>query len=84
MDVSLSPELEQFAAEAVASGRYRDTSELVAAALGLLKNGEAELAAFIQSLEEAEAQGEREGFLEVDDVAGEMMALIEAKRKQRA
>ncbi len=37
-DVTLPPELEQFAAEAVAAGRYRDTAEVVRAGVDLLEH----------------------------------------------
>jgi len=62
-DITLTPDLEKFAAEAVAAGRYRDMSEVVQASLSLLKQTEAEVADFIASLEEARAEGERDGFL---------------------
>jgi antitoxin ParD1/3/4 len=81
--VTLPSELENFAAEAVASGRYRDTSELVRAALTLLQDAEAEMRAFRRSLEEAQAEGERDGFFEMEDVHREMMARIEAAKRRR-
>ncbi len=39
-NVSLTPELERFVAERVASGRYRSASEVVRAALRLLEKDE--------------------------------------------
>lgn len=42
MNVSLTPELERFVAEKVASGRYRSASEVVRAALRLLEREEKE------------------------------------------
>jgi len=42
MNVSLTPELELFVAERVASGLYRSASEVVRAALRLLKKEEEE------------------------------------------
>ena len=39
-EVFLSPELEQFAAEAVTSGRYRDRASLVVARMSLLQRQE--------------------------------------------
>ena len=42
MNVSLTPELERFVAEMVASGRYRTASEVVRAALRLLEKEEKE------------------------------------------
>jgi antitoxin ParD1/3/4 len=82
-DVTLTPELERFAAEAVASGRYRDLSELVAAGVSLLQRAEAERAAFIRSLEEAQAEAEREGWHELDDVLAEVDAIIDEEARAR-
>ncbi len=73
----LPPELEQFAAEAVAAGRYRDTAAVVAAGIGLLRRVEAERAAFVRSLEDAEAEGERDGFLSSEDVHREMSEMLD-------
>jgi putative addiction module CopG family antidote len=66
--VTLTPDLERFAADAVANGRYRDVGEVVQAGVTLLQRAEVERAAFVASLEAAEAESEREGFLTVDEV----------------
>jgi putative addiction module CopG family antidote len=58
-DVTLPPDLERVAAEAIAAGRYRDMAELVRTGIGLVRRMEAARAAFIASLEEAEAEAER-------------------------
>ena len=83
-DVTLTPELARFAAEAVASGRYRDLSEVVVAGVSLLQRAEAECAAFIRSLEEAQAEAEREGWHELDDVLAEVDAIIDEEARARA
>ena len=44
--VTLTPDLERFAADVVATGRYRDVGDVVQAAIGLLQRAEAERAAF--------------------------------------
>lgn len=75
-EVTLSPELERFVSEAVTSGRYRDVSEIVGAGLALLREIEGERAAFIESLEAAEAESEREGFHSIDEVHEELSARI--------
>lgn len=75
--VTLPPELEHFANEAVANGRYHDVSELVRVAVSLLQRTEAERAVFVASLEEAEAESVREGFLTIDEVKRDVEALIE-------
>ena len=76
-DVTLPPELERFAAEAIAAGRYRDVADVVAAGVRLLQQAEAEVAAFVASLDEAQAEGEREGFFAADDVHREMSAMLD-------
>ncbi len=82
-DITLTPDLERFAAEAVAAGRYRDMSEVVRAGLSLLKQAEAEVAEFVASLEEARAEGERDGFLsaaQVESRVREAIARVAARR----
>ncbi|MGH7112651.1 MAG: type II toxin-antitoxin system ParD family antitoxin [Stellaceae bacterium] len=81
--VNLPPELERFAAEAVAAGRYRDISEVVAAGVALLQRAEAARAEFNASLEEAEAESERLGFCTLEDVHAEMTDIIEKARRAR-
>jgi Arc/MetJ-type ribon-helix-helix transcriptional regulator len=68
---------QHFAAEAVAAGRHRDVSNVVTAGVSLLQRAEAARAASIASLDEAQAQGEREGFHELDDVLAEIHAIID-------
>jgi len=77
--LDLPPELANFAAEALASGRYKDPSAFVIAALDLMRRVEDERSAFIASLQEAEAEGERDGFLHIDDVHRDMAAMLRAK-----
>ena len=75
-NVTLPPELERFATEAVAAGRYRDLSEVVAAGMRLLQREEAELAAFVESLEAARAEADREGWVSLDEMTAEMDRII--------
>ena len=82
-EVMLPPDLEHFAAEAVAQGRYTDVGEVVRAGLALLKRAEAERAAFNASLHEAEAEGERDGFLDAGDVHREMAEMLEEMVRAR-
>jgi putative addiction module CopG family antidote len=77
-DVTLPPELERFAEEAVAAGRFRDRSEVVAAGMRLLQREEAELAAFVESLEAAEAEADRDGWYSLDEVMAEADRIIAA------
>ena len=76
-NVTLPPELERFATDAVAAGRCRDLSEVVAAGLSLLQRQEQARAAFNASLEAAEAEGEREGFFTIEEVHREINDLID-------
>lgn len=76
MDVTLPPELERFAAEAVAAGRYRNVSDALAAGLRLLQQAEAEVAAFGASLKAARAEAERDGSVTIDELAAELDAII--------
>ena len=75
-DITLTPDLERFAAEAVAAGRYRDMSEVVRAGLSLLKQAEADVADFVTTLDEARAEGERDGFLSAAQVERRVRAAI--------
>ena len=82
--IVLPPELERFAAEAVASGRYRNLDDVVAAGVSLLQQREAARAEFVASLEAAEAESERDGWHTIDDVHAEMAALIDEVRRAKA
>ena len=75
--VTLSPELERFADEVVANGRYRDLDEVVRTGLTLLRQAEAEWDAFIASLEATRAKAERDGFFTIDEVMRDANALVE-------
>ena len=79
--VTLPPELERFAREAVAAGRYRDLAEVVAAGVSLLQRMESERAAFVRSLEEAEAEADRDGWHTLDEVMAEAEQIIATKRR---
>ncbi len=82
--LTLTPELERFADQAIAAGRYRDMSEVVQAAMTLLQEAEAELAAFVASLDAAKAEGERDGFFTIEEVMREADKIIEEIAKERA
>lgn len=79
-NLGLPPELERFAAEAVAAGRYRDVADVVAAAVSLLQRQEQARAAFVASLEAAEEESERDGWHSLEDVLAEADQIIAAKR----
>jgi putative addiction module CopG family antidote len=77
--VTLPPELERFAEEAVAAGRFPNLSAVVAAGVSLLQRQEQARADFVASLEAAEAEAEREGWHSLDDVMAEADQIIAAK-----
>lgn len=84
-NVSLTPELEGFAEQCVASGRYGNVSEVMRAALRLLQEQEAKREAFMRMLGAAEREGDERGWFEIDQVAEKMDAIIaeaEAKRSR--
>ena len=87
--VVLPPELDQFATEAVASGRYGSRGEVIAAGLSMLRDADTsvtsffgslddtQMAAFATSLDVAEAEGEKLGFATIDEVVRETDVLLE-------
>lgn len=83
-DVTLPPELERFAAEAVAAGRYRDMAEVVAAGVQLLEQRDRARAAFAASVIDAQQEAERVGYLTGDEVAERVRATIARKTSAAA
>ena len=67
--VILPPELEQFVAEAIASGRFRDTHEVIRTGVELLKRQEKARAELLASVLAAKQEAERVGYLSLDEVA---------------
>ena len=67
-DVDLPTDLREFAVAIVASGRYRDMGEVVAAGVSLLRQAESRRDMLLASVEAAGAAGERDGFLTLDEV----------------
>lgn len=82
-NVSLTPELERFAESCVRSGRYNSVSEVTRAALRLLQQVEQQRREFLAMLEAAEAEGERNGFLTMDEVMQDLDEAIEAASRIR-
>lgn len=75
-DVTLPPDVERFATEAVAAGRYKDVSAVIIAGARLLQRQDAARAAFAASLDAAIAEGERDGFFTIEEVERDMDAVI--------
>ena len=77
--VTLPPELERFAAEAVAAGRFRDVSAVVAAGVSLLQRHEQARAELLASVLAAEKEAERDGCVTGD----EMLARVRARLSEK-
>jgi antitoxin ParD1/3/4 len=75
-NVSLTPELERFARDQVASGDYGSVSEVVRDALRGLKERREARAAFTKTLEDAREEADRLGWYTADEVLAEMDAII--------
>ena len=76
-NVHLTPELERFARGCVDSGRYNNVSEVLRSALRLLQDQEERRQAFLASIDEAVAEGERDGFFTAEQVLQEMDEIID-------
>jgi putative addiction module CopG family antidote len=74
--VTLPPELQRFAEDAIASGRYRDVSDLVVAGISLLQRQEAARAELLASVVAAKVEADRDGYLTGDEVAERVRATI--------
>jgi antitoxin ParD1/3/4 len=87
VNVSLTPELDEFLQARVKSGRYQTTSEVVREALRLLERHERERdQAFSQlkaKLARGAAEAERGDLLDGDEVFGELLKMIEERRRSR-
>lgn len=80
-NVHLTPELERFARACVESGRFNNVSEVVRSALRLLQVNEERRRDFAAMLADVRAEAERDGVHEVDAVAAELDAVIDASRR---
>ena len=80
-NVHLTPELERFAKECVAEGRYNNVSEVVRSGLRLLQESEDRRRHFRTMLQEVEAETERDGGVALEDVLAEMDEIIASSRR---
>jgi antitoxin ParD1/3/4 len=80
-NVHLTPELERFARQCVADGRYNNVSEVVRSALRLLQDVEEQRRQFTATLDEAIEEADREGTVTVEEVRASAQAIIDASRK---
>lgn len=75
-EVRVPSDLAAFAKAGVDEGRYRDLDEALELGLRLLQREE-QLRAFRKSLEEAEVEAERDGWLTLEEVLGDVDKVIE-------
>ena len=80
----LPPEVERFATEAVAAGRYRDLAEVVVAGVELLEQRDRARAEFAASILAAQEEADRVGYLTADEVAARVRATIARKTSAAA
>jgi antitoxin ParD1/3/4 len=80
-NVHLTPELERFARECVAGGRYNNVSEVVRSALRLLQELEEQRQQFTAMLDEALEEADREGTFTVEEVRAGAQAIIDANKR---
>jgi antitoxin ParD1/3/4 len=77
-NVHLTPELERFARDCVAEGRYNNVSEVVRSALRLLQDQEEQRRYLLKLVREAEAEARRDGTYTLESVLAEMDAIIDS------
>lgn len=82
MSITLTPEQEAFGC--VEAGRYHCVSDVVDAGLPLLRAQEQARRDFTATLEAAEAEGECDGFHDVDDVLAELDEIIDDAEANQA
>ena len=87
VNISLTPELEEFLQSRVSSGRYQTASEVVREALRLLERQEKERDEGFERLKEkvskGAAQAERGELIDGDEVFTELRELIEERRRAK-
>jgi antitoxin ParD1/3/4 len=84
-NVHLTPELEAFAREVVAEGRYNNVSEVVRQGLRMLQDQEERKRTFMAMLRAAEERTDREGAVEIEDALAIVDKIIEdAEQRKRA
>ena len=80
-NVHLTPELERFARQCVAEGRYNNVSEVVRSALRLLQDLEQQRRQFTAMLDAAMEEADRDGTFTVEEVLAEMDAIIDSGKE---
>jgi antitoxin ParD1/3/4 len=85
VNVSITPELDEFLQNRVNSGRYQTTSEVVREALRLLERQERDRDEALQrlkaKLERGAGEAERGELLDADEVFDELREMIDERRR---
>ena len=81
--VTLLPDLERFADEAIAAGCYRDHAEVIGAAVSLLQQVERQRAELHASTIAAQVEGDRDGYLTGAEVVARVEAAWRGGRQRR-
>ena len=76
-NVHLTQELEQFARECVASGRYNSVSEVVRSGLRLLQDAQERREQFNRMLRDVRAEADRDGTRSAEQVLAEIDDMID-------
>ena len=88
VNVSITPELDEFLQNRVSSGRYQTTSEVVREALRLLERQERErdeaFHGLTAKLERGAGQAERGELLDGDEIFDELREMIDERRRTKA
>jgi putative addiction module CopG family antidote len=77
--VTLPPELERFATEAIAAGHYRDMAEVIAAGVSLLRRHEQARAELLASVLAAQEEADRVGCATGDEMLTRVRARLAEK-----
>ena len=80
-NVHLTPELERFARDCVAEGRYNNISEVVRSALRLLQEQEEQRRRFTAMLDEALEEADRDRTFTVEEVRAGAQAIIDSNKR---
>ena len=83
-NVSLTPELERFARECVAEGRYNNVSEVVRSGLRLLQEQEELRRQLTAMMQEIEEEADRGATYTLEEVLAEIDDIIEEAENEEA
>jgi antitoxin ParD1/3/4 len=77
-NVHLTPELERFAKQCVAEGRYNNVSEVVREGLRMLQDAAERRRNFMAMLAEVQDEVDRDGAVSIEEALAEVDKIIEA------